>query len=230
MKFIFHDDVRALGVRGVYYQITGMQNLPSTHSGVSTFVDMQLRGVPDDLENSPVLRGFADLHAAVSRRTGKLVAAPTSLLAFYRKRRDIPRINGIVDVYNAVSLQSGLAIGAHDLQHVVGDIELRLTTGDERFWSIGARQATRVVPGEYAYIDGNNDVLCRLEVRQVEKTKITSESRDVFFIVQGHKDLTISTIQSSAVFLADACVRLFGGHIEALYGWPEGDQLPPQMR
>lgn len=223
MRFIFHDDVHRLGVRGVYYRIIGMQNLPSTHPEVTEFVNMQLKRVADDLEASPALRGFADLHAAVSRRPDKLVAAPAGLLAFYRKRKDIPRINGIVDVYNAVSLQSGLAIGAHDLQHVVGDIELRLTTGDEQFWPIGAQQTARVAPGEYAYVDGGNDILCRLEVRQVEKTKITSDSRDVFFIVQGHKDLTVSTIQSSAIFLADICVCLFGGHLEALYGWPEED-------
>lgn len=142
MRFIFHDNVRELGVRGSYYRITGMQNVPSTHPEVSNFVDMQLRQVSDDLETSPTLQGFTNLHAAASRHADKLVASPASLLAFYRKQRNIPRINGIVDVYNAVSLQSGLAIGAHDLQHVVGDIELKLTRGDEKYWPIGAPYGT----------------------------------------------------------------------------------------
>jgi DNA/RNA-binding domain of Phe-tRNA-synthetase-like protein len=224
MKFIFHDEVYEIGVRGAYYRITGMRNSPSTHPEILEFVDTQLSAVSEDREYLVALRGFTDLHAAVSRRPDRLVTAPASLLAFYQRQRDIPRINGIVDVYNAVSLRSGLAIGAHDLQHVAGNIELKLTTGNENFWPIGASQASRVASGEYAYIDGSNDILCRLEVRQVEKTKITLESRDVFFIVQGHKHMETSDIQRSAVFLATSSVRLFGGHIKPLYGWPDGDR------
>jgi hypothetical protein len=126
MRFIFTKEVYELGVRGAYFNIRGMCNLTCANPRVRAFVESQLPLVPHDLEGSATLRGFAELHATVSTRPNKLVAAPASLLALFRRKKDIPRVNGIVDVYNAVSLASGLAIGAHDLAQIDGDIELRL--------------------------------------------------------------------------------------------------------
>jgi DNA/RNA-binding domain of Phe-tRNA-synthetase-like protein len=217
MRFLFDESVYRLGVRGAYFDIRGMQNRPSEDLDVKAFVSGQLALIPRDLDKSPDLRGFAELHAAVSPRLRKLSASPENLLTFFRTRGDIPRVNGIVDVYNAVSVASGLAVGAHDLAYVVGDIELRLTRGDEPFWPLGAAEPARIRAGEYAYIDNANELLCRLEVRQVEKTKIRQETRDAFFIVQGHHGIDDAFIERTAVRLAEECRRLFGGEIEALH-------------
>ncbi len=217
MRFVFSKSVYELGVRGVYYNIRQMRNVQSTEPSVRAFVESQLACVPDDMENSATLRGFCGLHASVSVKPDKLIAAPASLLARFRAKNDIPRVNGIVDVYNAVSLASGLAIGAHDLSQVNGDIELRLTRGSEAFWPLGASNPARVPPGEYAYVDESNEILCRLEVRQVEKTKIELGSRDVFFIVQGHHSIDSQSIARTAEMLMQACQHLFGGKVEPLY-------------
>jgi DNA/RNA-binding domain of Phe-tRNA-synthetase-like protein len=217
MRFVFTKEVYDIGVRGVYYNIRQMQNVQSADSRVRDFVERQLSSVPDDLETSATLSGFSELHAGISTRAAKLVASPAALLALFRAKKDIPRINGIVDVYNAVSIASGLAIGAHDLAHVDGDIELRLTHGAETFWPLGASSLVRVPPGEYAYVDTGSEILCRLEVRQVEKTKIGLGSRDVFFIVQGHHRVEGAWIEQTAEILATACQRLFGGQVEPLY-------------
>ena len=48
----------------------------------------------------------------------------------------------------------------------------------------------KVKLNEYSYIDDNNDILCRLEVRQVEKTKVTEDSKNVFYIVEGNMETT----------------------------------------
>jgi DNA/RNA-binding domain of Phe-tRNA-synthetase-like protein len=217
MRFIFAQEVFDLGVRGIYFNIRGMRNVESTDPRVRGFVDSQLAMVPIDMEDSATLRGFLDLHAAVSKRSEKLMSAPANLLAMFRLRKNIPRVNGIVDIYNSVSVASGLAVGAHDLAHVEGDIELRITRGDETFWPLGASSPARAPAGEYAYVDASNAVLCRLEVRQVEKTKITLETRDVFFIVQGHDRVTVRAMQQGAELLVTTCQSLFGGDAEPLY-------------
>jgi DNA/RNA-binding domain of Phe-tRNA-synthetase-like protein len=217
MRFTFDRDVYDLGVRGIYFNIRKMRNLESADLGVRTFVESQLASVPDDVESSAPLRGFAELHAAISVKPDKLVAAPASLQAAFRLKKNIPRINGIVDVYNSISVASGLAIGAHDLAHVDGDIELRLTRGLETFLPLGASNSVRVPAGEYAYVDTSNDILCRLEVRQAEKTKIGPASRDVFFIVQGHDRIDCAEITRVSALLAGTCQRFFGGEIEPLY-------------
>jgi DNA/RNA-binding domain of Phe-tRNA-synthetase-like protein len=203
MRFVFTKSVYDLGVRGVYYNMRLMRNVQSTDSRVRAFVERQLSSVPNEMETSDTLRGFSELHAAISGRAAKLVASRIALLALFRAKKDIPRINGTVDVYNAVSVASGLAIGAHDLAHVDGDIELRLTHGGETFWPLGALNSVRVPAGEYAYVDASNEILCRLEVRQVEKTKIGLDSRDVFFIVQGHHGVDVASMQRTGEILGN---------------------------
>jgi DNA/RNA-binding domain of Phe-tRNA-synthetase-like protein len=204
-------------VRGVYYNIRDMRNLPSTDPNIRAFVNDQLSSVSDDLDESTVLAGYRDLYRLVSSKPDKLTAAPASLLSYFRAKKDIPRINGIVDVYNSISLASGIAIGAHDLAHVDGDIILRLTTGSETFWPLGSSKTVRVPAGEYAYTDSGNEILCRLEVRQVEKSKVTLESRNVFFIIQGHRAVDSLVIETTAKTLAAACRQFFGGELEFLY-------------
>src|SRR5204863_6633380 len=109
------------------------------------------------------------------------------------------------DVYNAISITSGLAIGAHDLSKVDRDIELRLTNGNEAFWPLGSSKSAKVPAGEYAYVDSSNEILCRLEMRQVEKSKVTIESRDVFFIVQGHQRVDATALDTAARTLSTVC-------------------------
>lgn len=215
-RFHFAPAVYELGVRGAYFIIRGMTNRSGSDADIAGFVAAQLATVPPGFEDTAIFDGYAALHAKVAHRPKKLKAAPQVLLQYFRKTGDIPRINGIVDVYNAISLTSGLALGAHDLAHVKGDISLRLTTGTESFHPIGS-EPVPVAAGEYAYTDGANDILCRLEVRQVEKSKITAESRDIFFIVQGHNALPQPHIQATTERLVNQCTTFFGGTVEQLY-------------
>ena len=217
MRFSFSSAVYDLGVRGIYYNIRGAHNLASDDARVLEYVNRQLQCVPEELDQSEAIRGFEALHAAVSNKPSKLISAPANLLSFFRAKNDIPRINGIVDVYNSISITTGIAVGAHDLAHVTGDIELRLTRGDEYFLPLGASKPFKVPPGEYGYIDSGNDILCRLEVRQVEKTKVTMKSTDIFFIVQGHRSLDPLLIHRAGDELAATCLRIFGGNLEKLY-------------
>lgn len=217
MKFIFSSAVHELGVRGVYFNIKGMRNRSSDDPDVRAFVDTKIATLRLDAGESPEAQGFKALHKQVSSRPDKLTASPLGLLQFLEAYGDIPRINGIVDVYNAVSIKTVLAIGAHNLSNVQGDITLRMTDGSEGFWPLGAAKPAKVAKGEYAYIDDANDILCRLEVRQVEKTKITMNSSDVFYIVQGHTGFSEAAIRAGAEELVDVSRRFFGGELEELY-------------
>ena len=88
------------------------------------------------------------------------------------KRGELAPINPVVDLYNLISIQSHLALGAHDIEYIDGNVNLRLTDGTERFVPIGADgQPEPVKAGEYAYVDDSNEIICHLETRQVEKRK-----------------------------------------------------------
>ncbi|MBI5440959.1 MAG: hypothetical protein HY900_07095, partial [Deltaproteobacteria bacterium] len=68
--------------------------------------------------------------------------------------------------------------------------------------------------GEYCYVDGTGEVLCRLEFRQAEKTKLTGETRDCLFLVQGNRNTPRSQVESTLQRLIDQLLFYCGGQVE----------------
>ena len=54
-------------------------------------------------------------------------------------------------------------------------------------------------------------MLCRLEIRQVEKTAITEDSEDVLLLVIGHEDTTQEYLDQAMQDLIDMIQKYCGG-------------------
>jgi DNA/RNA-binding domain of Phe-tRNA-synthetase-like protein len=227
-EFDFHFDeaLRKRGVTGAYSLLLGADQGRTPPEEISSFVDevvaaVRQRAVRDLITSDPVYAGFRELHKSFEVPTRKLFSASETLIRYVEKRGDIPRIGPLVDVYNAVSLETKLSLGAHDLAAVSGGIAVRLTTGAERYHPVGAAEPEPVRPGEYCYIDGDGtgspEVICRLEVRQSEKTKVTPATRDVFLIVQGNAATPPDSVQAGHDRLTALLQRFFGGEIVPLH-------------
>jgi DNA/RNA-binding domain of Phe-tRNA-synthetase-like protein len=231
-KFDFHFDevLRGRGVTGAYSLLLGIDQSRTQPDEIAAFVDgviagVRERAVRDLITADPVYAGFRELHKSFEVPTRKLLSAAETLIRYVEKRGDIPRIGPLVDVYNAVSLETKLSLGAHDLDIVTGGISVRLTTGAERYHPVGAAEPEPVRPGEYGYIDGggtdgggtDGEVICRLEVRQSEKTKVTPATRNVFLIVQGNAATPPADVQAGHDRLIGLLQRFFGGEAVTLY-------------
>jgi DNA/RNA-binding domain of Phe-tRNA-synthetase-like protein len=213
-------DVLAIGVKVKCFVTKGLDNSAASESFMP-FRDEEISKIKNalsetSLQNDPVLAGFRLLHEKVGKTGRRWISSPENLRRMLLNNSSFPSINKIVDIYNLVSLQSGLALGAHDLDKIDGDVCLRLTNGSEKFHPIGGKEPEKVSPGEYAYCDGANEVLCRLEVRQIEKTKILPETKNAFFIVQGNMNTsdndvgrtTETLIQLLEAHAGGECLRL----------------------
>jgi len=208
------------GVIGAYSLLLGVDQNESLDA--AAFVDgvverFRPRAVRDRITTDPVLQGFHELHRRFQVPTRKLFSAAETLARAVEKRGDLPRVLPLVDVYNAVSLETGLALGAHDMARIEGNIALRLTDGTERFHPVGASEPEPVRPGEYSHIDDANEVICRLEVRQVEKTKVTPATRDLFLIVHGNPATPVETVRAGHEHLVSVLTRFFGGRSVPLH-------------
>jgi len=226
LDFHFDEALRKRGVTGAYSLLLGADQGRTPSDEIAAFVDgvvaaVRQRAVRDQITSDPVYAGFRELHKSFEVPTRKLFSASETLIRYVEKRGDIPRIGPLVDVYNAVSLETKLSLGAHDLTAVTGGISVRLTTGAERYHPVGAAEPEPVRPGEYGYIDGDGigspEVICRLEVRQSEKTKVTPATRDVFLIVQGNAATPPADVQAGHDRLTSLLQRFFGGEVVSLY-------------
>lgn len=215
MRFTVTEELDGLGLKVLFPKIVGFDNTVVTdewraererrHAAIRQGLETL------DLKADPVLDGFNVLHDAAGVRRKHNVAASTTLLRLMAKRGQLPLINQVVDIYNTISMETRLALGAHDLDHVDGDVSVRRLDGTESFVPIGAETAEPVRAGDYAYVDDANDVLCRLEVRQVEKTATHEGTTRAFFICQGNARTSDDYLEEVAERIVDDVTRLCGG-------------------
>ena len=164
-----------------------------------------------DVHADPILEGFNLLHDKTGVKRRKNIPASENLIKLLRKNHGMFYINRAVDIYNLISLESRLALGAHDIDRVEGNVTLRFTDGSERFVPIGQTEPVPVAPHEYCYCDDANEVLCRLEIRQVEKTKVDEAAQNVFYIVQGNEATPDALLYNTAQRIVELTVKYCGG-------------------
>lgn len=220
--FSIAEPVRALGVRGAFALLTGLDNAAVDAQALAAWRDSLIERLrdelaPDMLTDDPILAGFRALHDAVGRSNKRFPSSAEALVGLFLRKGFVPVINPLVDLYNGVSLASRLSLGAHDLAHVRGDIVLRFTTGTERFVPLGAVAQEPISPGEYCYLDGSGEVLCRLEHRQCERTKVTAATTDCFYILQGNAATSRELIEATLDQLVELTHRFCGGHLETAW-------------
>lgn len=215
MRFFVQQDVLDLGVKIVFAQVEGLDNTHPSEEWLARreeLVPQLVDAYQDfDVKADPVLEGFNILHDNAHVRRHHNVPAPNNLIKLLKKRGEIASINPLVDVYNIVSLESKLALGAHDIDRIDGNVTLRLTDGTERFVPLGLTDPVPVKPGEYSYCDDSNEVICHLEVRQVNKTAVDERTTRAAFIVQGNEATSDEYVSEWAQRLVDEVTRYCGG-------------------
>ena len=164
-----------------------------------------------DVHSDPILEGFNILHDRTGVKRRKNIPASENLIRLLKKNHGMFYINQAVDIYNLISLESKLALGAHNIDRVDGNVTLRFTDGSERFVPIGQTEPLPVAAHEYSYCDDANEVLCRLEIRQVEKTKVDETAKNIFYIVQGNDETPDPLLRDTAQRIIDLTTRFCGG-------------------
>lgn len=157
------------------------------------------------------------LHDAVGVKRRKNVPASENLIKLLKKNGgEMFFINTAVDIYNLLSMESKLALGAHNIDRIEGNVTLRFTDGTERFVPLGQAEPVPVAPHEYCYCDDSNEVLCRLEIRQVNKTAVDETAKNVLYIVQGNRATPDELLRETAQALIDQTREHCGGSGEII--------------
>jgi DNA/RNA-binding domain of Phe-tRNA-synthetase-like protein len=207
-----------IGIRGAYVRVDGGGPICARTGALAARFERAIRSASErfasrDAANNDVLRGFRLLHRAVGADR-KMISSPENLIRIVQKRGTLPSIHPLVDLYNLVSLETQVALGAHDLARTPFPITLRQTTGAEPFWPLGASEPVRVPAGEYAYIDGTSEIICRLEARQVEKTKVTTGTMAAFVIIQGSAIAGWDCISRALDMFIDLCREYLAARVD----------------
>ncbi len=215
MQYFVHQDVLDSGLKIRFAEILGLDNTRVSEEWMAYRKAELARLLEEYLEldpkTDPILEGFNVLHDRTGVKRRKNIPASENLIKLLQKRGDMAFINQAVDIYNLISMQSKLALGAHNIDRISGSMTLRFTDGTERFVPVGQTEPIPVNPHEYSYCDDANEVLCRLEIRQVEKTKVDETAVNVCYIVQGNEATSFAYVEQAARNIIDTTVKYCGG-------------------
>ena len=220
MEFFVEQKVLDAGIKLYTGIIRGVDNNGDTeewtnyrNARIKEFYE-KYQGV--DVHADPIIEGYNILHDNTGVKRRKNIPSTQNLIKILEKSGDIYYISRVVDIYNILSLDNKLSYGAHDMRYIEGNVTLRFTDGTERFVPLGQSEPKAVNPGEYCYCDDSNEVLCRLEIRQVEKTCIRPDTRDIALLVQGNEATEDEYVKKGMTDLIDMIEKYCGGKGELI--------------
>jgi DNA/RNA-binding domain of Phe-tRNA-synthetase-like protein len=118
----------------------------------------------------------------------------------------LPRVNWLVDLYNAISVLHTLPVGGEDAARLVGAARLVRASGEEPFETIkdGAPVVEHPEPGEVVWVDDLGVTCRRWNWRQGTRTRLTEQSADVLFILERLEPLPGAAVNAAGDALVAA--------------------------
>ncbi len=142
---------------------------------------------------------------------------PNSVEALMKNLLDgkgVPKINKIVDISNYLSLKHLVPVGAYNLEEIDVFIELGESDGTEQFFPLGTVKMEHPERGEIVYKD-DNQILCRKwNWKESEKTKVTEDTKDVIFFIDGLPPVSKEKVKEIAEEAAELVKMFCNGKTE----------------
>jgi DNA/RNA-binding domain of Phe-tRNA-synthetase-like protein len=146
----------------------------------------------DQIEAHPNVKAWREAFAKIGMSGGPYQSSIESLLLRALGGGVFPRVNPLVDLCTAISLDSLVPVGAHDIHPLDGNVALAFAKGDEPFTPMEGGEDEVAAPGEVVYKD-DRSVLTRGWIwRQSNKDRVTAATTSVLIPVDVIEDLPSS--------------------------------------
>lgn len=168
------------------------------------------------IKSHPVISRYREAFRQLGMNPNKFPSSIEALVSRVVKGARLPDINGVVNLVNALSLRHILPMGAHDLDSQCGDLGVRFTQKEEPFVPFGGPREM-VPPGELVYADEREVRTRRWIWRQSERGKVTPESRNIIFPIDGFTDCNREAVFRARDELASLLTQFYSCQVEVYY-------------
>lgn len=213
------DEVRALapGFTHVAVEAHGLTNGPSTE-GTSALLDDAARRLAERLDGrapheDPHMAAWREVYTAFGSKPSRTRNSAEALARRALSDAGLPRINVLVDLYNAISVARLIPVGGEDIDRVSGGMRLVRAVGDEEFETVadGAGTVEHPDAGEVVWRDAVGVTCRRWNWRQGPRTRLTEESTSAIFLLEGLAPLPVPAIGAAAAELAELLEKFSPG-------------------
>ncbi|WP_329170424.1 phenylalanine--tRNA ligase beta subunit-related protein [Streptomyces sp. NBC_01685] len=213
------DEVRTLapGFTHLAVEAHGLINGPSDEDS-SALLDDAVRRLTERLggrapHEDPHVAAWREVYTAFGAKPSRTRNSAEALARRALTDAGLPRINRLVDLYNAISVAHLIPVGGEDTDHIRGAMRLVRSTGQEPFPTVagGEEAVEHPEPGEVVWRDDEAVTCRRWNWRQGTRTRLTEESVNVVFLLEGLTPATAAELGAAATELAESLEKISPG-------------------
>ncbi|MEU7034560.1 phenylalanine--tRNA ligase beta subunit-related protein [Streptomyces sp. NPDC046237] len=213
------DEVRALvpGFTHLAIEAHGLVNGPSDDASSALLDDAARRlverlagGTPD---KDPHIAAWRAAYSAFGAKPSRTRNSAEALARRALADGGLPRINRLVDAYNAISVAHLIPAGGEDLDRIQGAMTLVRATGDEPFVTVAGGEETveHPEPGEIVWRDEAGVTCRRWNWRQGPRTRIDDDTVNAVFLLESLTPMTRDELLAAGTELAESLEKLSPG-------------------
>ncbi|MGW5273907.1 B3/B4 domain-containing protein [Streptomyces sp. NPDC004044] len=213
------DDVRTLapGFTCLAVEARGLVNGESNEES-SALLDDATRQLVARLDGrapheDPHVAAWRDTYTAFGAKPSRTRNSAEALAKRALTDAGLPRINLLVDLYNAISVAHLIPVGGEDTDRIKGAMRLVRSTGQEPFRTVAGGEETveHPEPGEVVWCDDEGVTCRRWNWRQGVRTRLTEESVNALFLLESLAPMTIGELEAAGTELAESLEKLSPG-------------------
>jgi DNA/RNA-binding domain of Phe-tRNA-synthetase-like protein len=196
----------------------GLKNTPTSEADSALLSEkealLRQRIPSDQLKQHPDVALYRDALQRAGINPNKFMNSVEAMSKRIVKGSDLPRINALVDLCNAVAIGEMVSLGAHDLRDIDADLAVRLSEEGDCFLPFGETSFEAVKPGELVFTSGNKIQTRQWLWRQSELGKITESSSDIFFQLVGFEGDHCERLTNAMDAVINLIETRFGGEYQ----------------
>ncbi|WP_326602036.1 phenylalanine--tRNA ligase beta subunit-related protein [Streptomyces sp. NBC_01799] len=213
------DDVRTLAPGFTYLAVEarGLVNGESNEDS-SALLDDATRRLVARLDGrapheDPHVAAWRDTYTAFGAKPSRTRNSAEALARRALTDAGLPRINLLVDLYNAISVAHLIPVGGEDTDRIKGAMRLVRSTGQEPFRTVAGGEEAVGHPerGEVVWCDDEGVTCRRWNWRQGVRTRLTEESVNALFLLESLAPMTIGELEAAGTELAESLEKLSPG-------------------
>ncbi|WP_405641256.1 B3/4 domain-containing protein [Streptomyces sp. NBC_00019] len=213
------DEVRALapGFTHVAVEAHGLVNGPSTDAS-SALLDDAARRLAVRLDGrapheDPHMAAWREAYTAFGSKPSRTRNSAEALAKRALADGGLPRINLLVDLYNAISVARLIPVGGEDIDRIEGGMRLVRATGDEDFVTVAGGEEAVEHPdaGEVVWRDERGVTCRRWNWRQGPRTRLTEETVSGIFLLESLAPMPVPEVEAAAAELAELLEKFSPG-------------------
>ena len=213
------DEVRALapGFTHVAVEAHDLVNAPTTEAS-SALLDDAARRLAARLggrapHEDPHMAAWREVYTRFGSKPSRTRNSAEALARRALTEAGLPRINLLVDLYNAVSVARLIPVGGEDLDRIRGAMRLVRATGEEDFVTVSGGEETVEHPdaGEVVWRDDAGVTCRRWNWRQGPRTRLTEGTAAGVFLLEGMAPMPVADLEAAAGELAELLEKFSPG-------------------